>query len=283
MSASGHVLNELARLHPADLASMLDGATAEQACQLFAQLDRVPAGRVLGRMNPGAAARLLSVMDSSEAAAVLEQAGPVNAAMCLTRVDLPQRSRLLQALPERTSSAVTHLLTYADETAGALMDPLVVHVFDDMTVDEARQTVCSHSKDVLYYLYVTNRRHQLVGVITLRELIAAEASSKLSSLMKPGPESIPAAITQLAAATHPGWQRYHAMPVVDGDDTLLGAIRYEAIRQLERKLGQAVKRPPVAETAEALAEFYSVGLLGMLRSLVPSGRDPRAERRDADV
>jgi hypothetical protein len=34
---------------------------------------------------------------------------------------------------------------------------------------------------------------------------------------------------------HPGWQRYHAMPVVDDEDRLVGAIRYQMLRKLERE------------------------------------------------
>jgi len=68
--------------------------------------------------------------------------------------------------------------------------------------------------------------------------------------------------------------------VVDVHGVLVGAIRYETARNIERELGQAVKQSDVAQTAGSLAQLYAIGALGMVEwftALSPSSR--RKQRR----
>jgi hypothetical protein len=58
---------------------------------------------------------------------------------------------------------------------------------------------------------------------------------------------------------HPAWRRVHALPVLDRDRRLLGALRYSTFRALEAELGKAQSGPDAGRTALALAELYGVG------------------------
>jgi predicted transcriptional regulator len=74
---------------------------------------------------------------------------------------------------------------------------------------------------------------------------------------------------------HPGWRRHHAMPVVDDQERLVGAIQYRMLRKLER---EAPDREADAArlTANALAEIFQLGTTGLVSAIAgtaSAGRD----------
>ena len=90
-------------------------------------------------------------------------------------------------------------------------------------------------------------------------------------------------------ARHAGWKRSHALPVIDHERRLLGALRYSTFRAIETELGQDASGPDVDQTASALAELCALGASAMTRFIgaalalegVPPERadeQPRARR-----
>ncbi len=78
------------------------------------------------------------------------------------------------------------LLAYKENVAGGLMSPRFARVRPDMTVDEAivylrRQAA---NVDAIYYAYVLDESQRLLGVLSFRELFAAESSKLVSDIMR---------------------------------------------------------------------------------------------------
>jgi magnesium transporter len=264
MSAVLVLLESLAQEHPSDIARQLDRGSAEEVALLLMRLEADTGSRLLSRMNPGCAAAVLEQLQRSAAAALLSAAGPSRAALILSHAGEPLRRAVLVEMKGREAEAVRRLLLHSARTAGSIMDAMVLSVVDDASADEALSHVKQHATHALFYVYVVDRDQRLVGVTTLRELLLSKPDAKLQNVMRERPETIASRASLLAIAAHPGWRYYHAMPVVDPQGVLLGAIRYETARNLERELGQDVRQSDVAETAGALAQLYAIGALGMV-------------------
>ena len=264
MSAILALLDAFADEHPSDVARLLDRGAAPEVAPLLARLDHERAGRVLSRMNPQCAAQALAELERAHAAALLSAAGTSRAALILSHTQDPLRRALLSEMTGREAAAVRRLLLHSARTAGSIMDAMVLSVVDDATASEALEHIKLHAEHALFYVYVVDRDQRLVGVTTLRELLRAAPSTKLQNIMRERPETLTARASLLSIAAHPGWRYYHAMPVVDAGGILLGAIRYDTARNIERELGQAVRQSDVAETAGALAQLYAIGALGMV-------------------
>jgi CBS domain-containing protein len=69
---------------------------------------------------------------------------------------------------------------------------------------------------------------------------------------------------------HWAWSEFHAMPVVDENDRLVGAIRYQMLRRLEREAARE-RADPSQMTALALGELFRVGTTGLVAGVGPSG------------
>jgi magnesium transporter len=131
------------------------------------------------------------------------------------------------------------LLRYAEGTAGALMDPSVLSVSENVTAEEALERLRRSPQHALYYVYVVSGDQRLVGVMNIRELMAARPDQRLGMVAILTVESLPARSSWQSIVAHPAWKRFHALPVVEADGRLLGALRYEAVRTREALLGSS--------------------------------------------
>ena len=257
------LLTTFATEHPIDVASYLERGTPEEVAHVLLQLDRDIAARVISRMTPSTAASCLEALEVDIGAEILAEAGPSNAALVLARCNELVRRKTLDAMSGRMSDAVRRLLVHPAHTAGSIMDAMIPAVADDSSVGEALQQIRGQVDHALYYVYVTDRAQRLVGVTTLRQLLSAAGETSVLSVMRERPAYVPAHASFSAVVAHPGWRHYHALPVVDRQRVLLGVIRYDTARSVERELGQAVRRTNVSQTAGALAQLYAIGTLGM--------------------
>jgi hypothetical protein len=69
---------------------------------------------------------------------------------------------------------------------------------------------------------------------------------------------------------HPSWAEYHAIPVVDEEDRLVGAIRYQTLRRLEREAARE-RADPSQMTTLALGELFRLGTTGLVAGVATSG------------
>jgi magnesium transporter len=216
-------------------------------------------------MSAFGGATTLAAMDTRSASATLAEMPYQDASALLRRAEAEVRQQLINALPDEVRDQLRLLLRYPERTAGALMDPFVLVLPDDLTVGEALSRVRRRARHVYFYVYVTDRTHRLVGVIDLRELLLANPSDILSSVAHGDLMKVQADTDVASLQAHRGWQEYDALPVVDQSGMFLGAIRHRSVRRMQAD----DSGPPLGagETMLSLAELYWIGIGGMLRGL----------------
>jgi len=272
------LVRAFAAQHPHAVARVLEERHELEAAALLASLPASVSAEVLGAMAPLSAARTLEQAAPASAAAMLDELPPDGGAALLRRVSEATRRRLLADVAKGHARSLTVLLQQEPGTAGALMDPLVLALPENLAAGEALERVRREPEHALYYLYLVNQNNRLVGVVNQRELMLADSAKLLSAIMKPEPDALSASASREGIAGHPAWQRVHALPVVDASGILLGAIRYATARRIERELGTAARAPDRQVTALALAELYGVGLAGFVEWASAAARGPAAGR-----
>jgi magnesium transporter len=199
------------------------------------------------------------------AGGVLETLDPDVASRLARRVAEERRHTVFATLPPRVARRLETLVRFPENTAGALMDPEVLALAEDMTVEEAHARVREVPDQTRYNLYIVDRSQVLVGVVTLRELLIAPADKPLAEIMVRNPMCLRYDAERAAVISHTGWKRVHSLPVVDERGCYLGAVRYRTLRHLEEELlGAALSD---ANTTEALGEVFASGALGVLDAL----------------
>jgi magnesium transporter len=265
MSLERRLAEELLRRHPERAALVFERLGLDEAVRVLSRSPARDTAAVLQRMSPNRAAEALVALDSAGIAAVLE-ALPLDVASRLTRRLPPERAQqALAAVGDRLARALRSLIGFPEGSAGALMDPNVLALPDDLTAREAMDRVREMRESARYNVYIVNHEQRLVGVVNLRELLLARPRARLADLMVREPLCLDARADRSVVVAHPGWKEVHALPVVDEQGAYLGAIRYRTLRHLEDEL--LVARAQDGDAREALARLFSaVSTAGLPRT-----------------
>lgn len=276
MSTVLDVCARFAETHPADAARALEALPPDDVASLSEAAPWIAAA-LLPVMVPTQAADSLAALTPHAAAGILRLLRTDSAVDLIRRMRADARAALLEALPPDDARAFGVLLGQAAGTAGALLDPRVLALPGSLTAGEAARRIRRSADDLLYYLYVVDDDHRLIGVLDVRELLTARPDAALSSVMRATVARLRASADRDAILAHPAWRSVHALPVVDDAGVLLGAIRYQTLRRLEEQRADDQPARDTAATVRALGELYRVGVAGILDGLVAtaSGREAR--------
>lgn len=264
MDSERLLITEFMDEHPSDAARILERFPADEAAALLGEIPAQSAGEVLRRMSAFGASTAIAAMDPKPAATLVAQIPLQDSSSLLRRLEPDVRDSVVSAMPDEMRENIRRLLRYPEGTAGALMDPFVLVLPEDLTVGEALSRTRRRARHVYFYVYVTDRTHRLAGVLDLRELLLADASDTLASVMRADLTKVRADTDIATIEAHPGWQEYDALPVVDEHGVFVGAIRHRVVRRMQTG---GVRPGAAGETMLSLAELYWIGIGGMLRGL----------------
>lgn len=253
--------------HPSDAAAILERLKPGETAAYLDQLPPRHAAALLQCMVSPYAAECMAQLSPQRFALAVEALPLDTAAALLRRLDRPNQERLLEQAPSDVANLLRRLLRYPEASAGALMDPRALALPADITASEALTRVRRSPRHAHYYLYVVDREQKLVGVLNLRELMLAAPRSPLASVMRSEVATMPASAGRLAIVEHPAWHDVHALPVVDDQGVLLGALRYETLRELEGKSEPDTAAAGAISAVLTLGELCWVGLAGVLTDL----------------
>src|SRR5207253_24575 len=180
--------DKLARLHPVEIARLAEALSYHHGTEIVEALDDETAAETLEEMPAERQARILGDMDEERAADILEWMSPDEAADVLGDLPEEKAEELLSLMESEEQADVAELLPYEDDTAGGLMTTEFVTLPRDLTVGAAlaRLREMAETPNMIYYIYVVEGEGswQLSGIITLRNLILADPSARLSAVMR---------------------------------------------------------------------------------------------------
>ena len=128
-------LRRLRRLHPAQIADLVEAASHDEGEEIISAVHGDPEleADVFEELNTEHQVEFLRDKSDAEAAAVLAEMGPDDAADLVTELDQPRRAPILSLLPPSQQAKVRALLSYGQSSAGGLMSPDFVSVSPDAT------------------------------------------------------------------------------------------------------------------------------------------------------
>ena len=227
---------KIARLHPADIADIIEQLDPQQQAEVIDALDLETAADTLQEMDEEDAAAVMERMEHEKAADILEEMEPDDAADLLADLSDARSEALLDKMEPEDAADVKELLAYGEETAGGLMTTEFISIDAKMTADQTIQRLrdLAPGAEIIYYLYVVDEQNRLVGVITLRDLIVASPDTRIGAIMSSNVRCVH--VHDHANNVAHAVSRYNllAIPVVNEDGELEGIITVDDM--LERLL-----------------------------------------------
>src|SRR5438128_6937720 len=226
----------LAKLHPADIADIVEELAPDEREAVFETLDEEVAAEALEEVEPQGQKASVESLDSERAAEIVEEMEPDAAADLLA--DLPQdrtEEILVQMEPEERKE-VTELLEFKENTAAGRMTTEYLALPLNATVHDAIETLRNFEGGVetVSTIYLLDEKGRLAGAVPLAKLVLAEQNTPLISLKQEPLISCHAGAGEKEVAELFDKYNLLTLPVVDDDGKLTGVITSDDVISLLR-------------------------------------------------
>ena len=234
--------DQLAEMHPADLASIISNVSHQHIQTVLISLDTETAGEAIHELDPELRSRVISEMDSELASDILEEMEPDEAADVLGDLPEEKAQELLNLMDAEEAGDIQELMEHEDDTAGGLMNNSFVTVSATMTAGEALAEIRRNAQEVemISYAYILDPDERPAGAVSLRELLINPSETPVAEIMVEnvkcvGVDAEPEEILEIIA-------KYNlvAVPVLDEEGKMAGIATVDDI--LEMFLPYALKR-----------------------------------------
>ncbi len=229
---TGRAERLLLRLRPAELAPLLADLTpAEIRSAMELLLRHRMAAKTIRELPLELVPKVMDALTDEHVAGVL------------SRLEIDDLIELIEAVPDDRREGVVALLTnakraeleqaekYPPGSAGRVMTTDFVALRETTTAQEAIDRVRALGEDTeaILYLYVTDDKDVLRGVVPIRRLVSALPDRPCSALMIHDPVRVKASASQEEAAQLVSRHNLLGIPVTDAEDRLLGVITVDDV------------------------------------------------------
>ncbi|MCQ6276933.1 magnesium transporter [Bacillus sp. V3B] len=186
---------------------------------LIQELSREEQFDVLNKLGIERKNKVLDEMDNDDLASLLDELSP------------EKMASLLSGMKIEESKIVQNIMNYPPETAGRLMTNRFVWIRDYYSVRDAvgKLKTFAEFAETINYLYVVDQNRKLVGVVSYRDLLIADANEKIRNIMYERILSVSVTTDQEEVARMIERYDFLAIPVVDEDKVLMGIVTVDDI------------------------------------------------------
>jgi Mg/Co/Ni transporter MgtE len=180
-------LQRLRRLHPAQIADIVEGASHEEGEEIIQALqgDAELTADIFEELDSEHQVEFIKSRSNEDVAKVLDRMAPDDAADLISDLDQERRKPIFDLMSPGQQHKLRKLLQYHPSTAGGTMSPDYVGVVRDSTVDMALEAVRTDDKTphaLLSTVFVTEQDGRYVGSVSVVDLLRADSSRKVDEL-----------------------------------------------------------------------------------------------------
>lgn len=255
-------------LHPATLAEVLsDEFPVDQVWRFLQTTSIAKQAEIFSYFPLEWQVKMVEGTGRQQMARLIEEMSSDDRADLLRRLSPQVKEGLLRLVDEADRRDIARLVDYPANSAGALMTTDYAWLPANIPVEEAleRLRLQAPDKETIYYVYIVNDQRQLLGVVSLRDLIMAPRRTLLSDLMEKSVVTVKVTDDQEEVARNIARYDLIAVPVVDSEGRLVGIITHDdVIDVIQEEATEDVHR--MGAVAPMEAGYLEVSFLRLWRS-----------------
>ena len=222
-------------IHYADVAEILDELNFEEAIYIIKLLDSEKTSEILTELDEDIREKILKNLSAKEIAEEIEEMDSDDAADIIGELSEERQLRVISQIEDDELAAdIKELLSYKENSAGALMAKELVKVYETWTVAGCMRKIRGQAKDVtrVHSIYVVDKEEKLIGRLSLKDLIVAKSNEKISDIYITKVDAVEVNEDGEEVAKIMAKYDLEAIPVIDETKTLLGRITIDDIVDL---------------------------------------------------
>jgi magnesium transporter len=226
--------DRVAKLHPADIADILEELSRDEQRAVIDSLDDETAAQALSEIPTRMQAALLESFTTERAADIVEEMPPDEAADVLQEMPPETSAEVLADMDKAEAREVRNLLGFEERTAGAMMTTDFLVVGETAEIEGAIFSLKNFEGPVetIHFIFLINSQGVLSGAVPIGRILLAEASTPLKSLSMDPVISVNSQADDKVVVDL--FHKYNLMslPVVDDKNYLLGVVTADDVLEL---------------------------------------------------
>lgn len=234
---------ELVKLHPSDIANIIEDLNIQQAVGFVGQLDKAIAAKVVEELNPESKKKIFRRLKLEDQIKVIGRMSSNDIADIFHTLPRDKVRSLLTHIPEEEAERIKMLLRYDEESAGGIMHIEFLSVPETYTISRVIEFVKQESARFgsLFYIYVTDgseptsrvpTRGVLKGVLSLRAILIADGEKTAREAMKSRVRTAKTSDDYMDVAKLMTKYNLFCVAVCDSKGRILGVVNVDDIMRI---------------------------------------------------
>jgi magnesium transporter len=175
---------KLERMHPADLADIMEELSPVERQSIIASLDEETAAEALAELDKRLTTQIVETMDPEKAADILEEMDPDQAADVIAGLTPESSREVLREMPGEEAREVRELLKFDENSAGGMMNTDFIYVGEAATREEVVAWINEKEVDLehLDTVFLIDCDAKLSGAVAIGRLLLAPPGERMDTL-----------------------------------------------------------------------------------------------------
>jgi len=232
-------LDRLSKLHPADIADIVEELAPAEREAVFETIDEEVAAQTLEELDPKLQVSVLSSLDSDRAADIVEEMDPDAAADVLGDMPPETTEEILTEMEPEERAEVAELMTFEEDTAAGRMTTEYMALRAGAKVSDAIDMLRNFQGGLesVSTIFIIGDHEKLLGQVPLAKIVLATPETSLMMLSTGHMPTIPPGADEKEVAELFDKYNLLTLPVIDEEGVLTGVITADdVINMLRAKL-----------------------------------------------
>ena len=218
--------------HYADLAEIIDELDESQRIYLIKLIDSDKTSDVLTELDEDVREKILKTLSPKEIAGEIKEMDSDDAVDILDELTDERKEKVISLIKDdNITENIRELLSYDEDSAGGLMAKELISVYESWSVLTCLREIRKQAENItrVHSIYVLNRKNELIGRLSLKDLITSPSKSKIKEIYIPKVDYVHVNDSGEEVAKIMSKYDLEAIPVVDDQKQLQGRITIDDI------------------------------------------------------
>ena len=214
-----------------DIAEVLEELPHKETVKLFRLLPKDIAAEVFSYLETDTEARIITSLTETEAADIISDMAADDATDLMDEMPANVVTKLLNKVDKETRREINQLLKYPDNSAGSIMTVEYLDFKEYNTIKDALKKIRNEydEKETINVCFITDKKRELIGTVTLKDLVVHDENTPLSEIMDEDFVSVSTLTDQEDVAKLIQEYDITSVPVVDSEHKLVGIITIDDV------------------------------------------------------